>query len=510
MANYVIPLTPARVEADMVRRGSARSRAWERWSGPVPFPTAEARSQRSPRWVGRYRMTTGLLDLGVGVVSVGITYLTRFGLQSTPDMWAFLAVPFVWVFALSASGAYNAQTLGVGPEEYRSVARAGLAMFGAVAVASYLLNASFARGFVIPVSVLLLVGSLTAHSIMRSQLNRRRRTGQCLRSTLVIGPADAVAEVVKEMRSTPASGYEVVGVCVIGKADPEADKVLQGIPVVGRPEGVVGAVDGLGVEVVAVSSHPDLSGPVLRRLGWALAERKVDLVVSPGIMEVAGPRLSLRPAAGISLLHVERPADDVARLFAKRFVDVVLTSFLLLCVWPLGLIVALAIKLESRGPVFFLQQRVGAHGRSFMMVKFRSMVVDAEDRKADVSCGNEVNAVLFKHRRDPRITRVGRVIRRLSIDELPQLLNVLVGHMSLVGPRPPLPSEVARYEPDALQRLRVRPGMTGLWQVSGRSDLDWERSLRLDLWYVDNWTPVLDLQILVRTGRAVLGGAGAY
>jgi exopolysaccharide biosynthesis polyprenyl glycosylphosphotransferase len=272
-------------------------------------------------------------------------------------------------------------------------------------------------------------------------------------------------------------------------------------------------VDELGAETAVVLSHPELSGHGLRQLSWALAERSVDLLVAPGIAEVAAPRLHLQPRAGLSLLHVERPIMGGAKLTIKRVSDAVLSLVLAAFAVPVMVVVGVLIWYEDRGPVLFRQARVGVRGASFHMFKFRTMVVDAEARlnEAKARAGQaQVNEKMFKDRSDPRITRVGRLLRRYSIDELPQLINVVRGDMSLVGPRPPLPSEVATYEEDEIQRLRVRPGMTGLWQISGRADLDWEQSLRLDLWYVDNWTPLLDLMILVRTVRAVLQGRGAY
>jgi len=251
-------------------------------------------------------------------------------------------------------------------------------------------------------------------------------------------------------------------------------------------------------------------GAPLRRLGWALAEREVELIVAPGIIDVAGPRLSLRPAAGLSLLHVERPVMRGGRVVVKRVVNTIAaTAITVLALLPLA-VIALLVRLDTAGPVFFRQERAGAKGTTFPMLKFRKMVLDAEDRLCDLASEPQVNEKLFKLPNDPRVTRVGAVLRRFSLDELPQLMNVLLGHMSVVGPRPPLPREVATYEPDAVQRLRVRPGMTGLWQISGRSRLSWEDALRLDLWYVDNWSPRLDAHILMRTTRAVLGGRGAY
>jgi exopolysaccharide biosynthesis polyprenyl glycosylphosphotransferase len=283
------------------------------------------------------------------------------------------------------------------------------------------------------------------------------------------------------------------------------------VPVFGYPEQAMSAVDLFDAEVVAVSSDPDLYGSELRRLAWSLEEREVDLVVSPGLLGVAGPRLSIRPTAGMPLLHVERPVMSGARRVAKAVVDRLLTLTLAVVALPVLLVIAVAVRLDSRGPVLFRQVRVGEHGETFEMVKFRTMCFDAEARLPSLTgVADAGNSVLFKMKDDPRVTRVGRILRRYSLDELPQLINVLRGEMSLVGPRPPLPREVEAYEPDAVRRLRVKPGLTGLWQVSGRSDLSWDESLRLDLWYVDNWSFVLDVQILIRTARAVLHGSGAY
>jgi exopolysaccharide biosynthesis polyprenyl glycosylphosphotransferase len=273
---------------------------------------------------------------------------------------------------------------------------------------------------------------------------------------------------------------------------------------------VLQAVAETGAHVVAIVSHPDLSGQALQRLSWALEERDVELIVSPGIIEVAGPRLSIRPVAGLSLLHLERPSVRGGRMLGKVVFDRMVGLLLLTLTAPLLLALAVAVRATSRGPALFRQTRVGVEGREFVMLKFRSMVVDADAKRAALMTLNEGNGVLFKLRKDPRITRIGGILRRFSLDELPQLVNVVRGDMSLVGPRPPLPEEVAGYSSDASRRLKVRPGLTGLWQVSGRSDLTWEESLKLDLRYTDNWSLALDLSILWRTVRAVFRGAGAY
>ena len=284
-----------------------------------------------------------------------------------------------------------------------------------------------------------------------------------------------------------------------------------GVPVIRGtdPRSVLRTVDDVGADVVAVASSPDLSGHALRRLAWALDERDVDLIVSPGIVEVAGPRLSIRPVAGLSLLHLERPAMRGGRMLVKRALDRLLGSALFVVFSPVLAATAIAVKLGSPGPVLFHQLRIGEDGRPFEMLKFRSMVLNAEERWAELAEVDEGNGVLFKIGPTPRHPG-RRLLRRYSLDELPQLLNVVRGDMSLVGPRPPLPQEVIAYTDDATRRLRVRPGMTGLWQVSGRSDLSWEESIRLDLRYVDNWSLALDATILWRTWRAVLGRSGAY
>jgi exopolysaccharide biosynthesis polyprenyl glycosylphosphotransferase len=435
----------------------------------------------------------------------------RFGTGEFWGGWALAIAPLLWVVTLAFAGTYRLQVLGGGSDEYRAISRSFVILVGLIAVVSYVGAFDLPRGLVLPLLPAMFVGSLVMHWLFRKGLIRSRVDGEASLSTVVVGRADSVAQMIREITSAPEAGMNVVGACVSGLDSTwTGEQTIEGVRVFGPPESALAAVDFLDAEMVAVSSHPDLTGAPLRRLGWALAERQVELVVSPGIVEVAGPRLSLRPAAGLSLLHVERPINSGSRMVAKRLLDSVVGTALTLLALPLFLIIAVLVKVTSPGPVFFRQERVGVRGESFQMIKFRTMVVDAEARLAAMSRDGQANSVLFKDRRDPRITSVGRVLRKLSIDELPQLFNVLLGDMSLVGPRPPLRREVDAYEPDAVQRLRVRPGMTGLWQISGRSDLNYEQSIRLDLWYVDNWSPILDLQILVRTFKAVIEGRGAY
>ena len=447
----------------------------------------------------------------MSAVVAGMTALgVRFGFDSLHPNYLFfgVALPVLWVVAVFAQRGYEQRYLGTGPEEYRRVAYAGLLLFTAIAVYSFSLRSDLARGFVAIAVPLTLLLSLLVRNVLRARLFRLRVAGIGMQRVLVVGRADAVVAVIEKLDGEPQHGLKPVGACV-----PTAGvqvSHIHNVPVIGDPRAILSAVDASGAHVVAVVSHPDMSGQALRRLSWALEERDVELIVSPGIIEVAGPRLSIRPVAGLSLLHLQRPTAGGGRFLGKMMFDRVAGLLAILVLSPVFLAAALAVRLTSRGPAIFKQTRVGVDGRPFTMYKFRSMVVDAEARLDALMERSDGNGVLFKIRKDPRITTVGGFMRRFSVDELPQLFNVVKGDMSLVGPRPPLPTEVAGYNSDAVRRLRVRPGLTGLWQVSGRSDLSWEESLLLDLRYADNWSLALDLQILWRTVRAVTRGGGAY
>jgi exopolysaccharide biosynthesis polyprenyl glycosylphosphotransferase len=477
---------------------------------------AARQNKRGPRgrrssWNRDYRRRAIIADFVVATAT-GATSATL----AMPDATVLArvevaaATPVLWLGMLSLVHGYERRFAGSGPEEYRAVTRSAFYLVGAVAVVSYLLPVEVPRVISAVSFTMLFVLGLVARRVVRSDLYRRRSEGRERQETVIIGNLRSVQAMIREIKRAPEQGLHVVAACVSG-LDLQGDRSSQveGIPVFGYPEEAMSAVDLFAADVVAVSSDPDLDGPELRRLAWSLEERDVELVVSPGLLGVAGPRLSIRPTAGMPLLHVERPVMSGARRIVKTVVDKSLTLLLLVVALPVLVAIAVAIHLDSPGPVLFRQTRVGARGEEFAMLKFRTMCLDAEERLACLQ-RDAGNAVMFKMKDDPRVTRVGRLLRRFSLDELPQLANVLKGEMSLVGPRPPLLREVQGYEPDAVRRLRVRPGLTGLWQVSGRSDLTWDESLRLDLWYVDNWCLALDLQILVRTARAVVRGSGAY
>lgn len=461
----------------------------------------------SGRLLDRYRARLIGTDVIVGVVAGLTALLIRFHGQISPAyVVVTLFAPALWVLAVALQRGYENRFLGTGPEEYRRLADAALLTFAVAAAGSFVSRSELSRGYVMIALPLALTLSLLLRRRLRSWLFARRLAGQGLSRVLLVGREDAVDHLVEQLEREPWHGLVPVGACISGRADATAS----GAASHSVGDEIIAAVDRFRAEVVAVTSHPDLSGDALRRLAWELEERELELIVSPGIVEVAGPRLSIRPVAGLSLLHLGRPVTSGGRMLLKSVLDRLLALGLIVAASPVLIVAALAVKLTSRGPVLFRQTRIGVEGRPFQMLKFRSMVVDAEERRAELEALNEHDGVLFKIRNDPRVTRVGAVLRRFSIDELPQLWNVIRGDMALVGPRPPLPEEVAKYDTDAARRLRVRPGLTGLWQVSGRSDLTWEESLRLDLRYVDNWNFWLDVAILWRTWRAVVGRSGAY
>ncbi|WP_242454124.1 sugar transferase [Bailinhaonella thermotolerans] len=476
-----------------------------------PGPVAVGRpAERVPGWARRHQVLAFAADLVCALAAGVLAVLIRFGdvtPHAAPYAVTSLVFPLAWALALAASRAYDARIFGIGSDEFRRVARAGFALTAAVAIGAYVTKTDVARGYVVlalPACTLL---TLWARYAMRRRLHRRRVRGQCMHRVVAVGHPAAVADLVTQFRRERYHGMEVVA-CCLPEADAARHRRIAGVPVLGDFSDVPLAVPLTGSDTVAVLACPEMDGVALRRLAWRLEKSRTDLVVAPALMEVAGPRTTIRPVAGLPLLHVEHPELAGASRVVKALFDRCVAALALLALTPLLLAVAIAVRSTGPGPVLFRQRRVGRDGRLFTLYKFRTMVEDAERLK--VALDSDVQGVLFKVRHDPRITPVGAWLRRHSLDELPQLLNVLRGDMSLVGPRPPLPQEVAKYGDDVRRRLVVRPGMTGLWQVSGRSDLSWEESVRLDLRYVENWSLMLDLQILWKTWSAVVRGAGAY
>jgi exopolysaccharide biosynthesis polyprenyl glycosylphosphotransferase len=346
---------------------------------------------------------------------------------------------------------------------------------------------------------------LAARFALRRALYRERASGRCMISVLAVGRESAVGDLIAECRREPYHGLKVVAACIAG--DSTASEV-GGVPVAGDLDDVANVTRNLNAAMVVMLSCPEIDGIKLRTLAWKLEGTGTDLCVTPALLDVT--RAGRRPAAGLTLLHVDHPRLSGARQMAKDLFDRCAAACALVVLAPLMLGIAVAIKLSDPGPALFVETRVGKGGRPFKIYKFRTMVVNAEALLSEVAEKNDGDGVLFKIRKDPRVTAIGVRLRKSSLDELPQLFNVLKGDMSLVGPRPALPQEAAIYADRVRNRLVVKPGLTGTWQVNGRSDLSWEETVRLDLRYVENWSFALDLQILWKTFSVIFRGAGAY
>lgn len=448
--------------------------------------------------------------------AVGIGYLTRF--QGEPALGA--AVPYaliapvlalVWLGALWGLRCYDYRVIGYGAEEYRRVLSASFRLAATVAIGLYLLDIGVSRGF-LAISFLAGTATLTlGRFLANKRLHRARARGEgWSRRVLVVGDPAHLYELMLQLRRGAYTGYQVVGACIPDALRAPQPQTFGEVPVVGTFRNIPESAQLVGADTVAVTASGELTASRLRRLGWELEGTDIDLVVTPALTDVAGPRIHTRPVAGLPMIHVAAPEFEGGRKVVKELVDRVVALIALVLLLPVFLVVALAIRLDSKGPVFFKQIRIGRKGKEFNLYKFRTMVAGAHAMKDILADRNETDGLLFKIRNDPRVTRVGRWLRSWSLDELPQLLNVLLGHMSLVGPRPPLPEEVAQYDRDVARRLLVKPGITGLWQVSGRSDLSWMDGIRLDLYYVENWSLTTDLVILWKTVGAVLRRQGAY
>lgn len=482
---------------------------------PAAVPDLGGVTGRAPadRWVweARYVQLLLVVDFLATLLATLAAFVLRFqGAEYARWYLALSAlIPAVWLGVLALTHAYERRLLFVGGDEYQRILRAGVRLTAGMALASYILNADLARGYLLIVLVLTTALSLLGRFLLRKLLHRGRRRGAYMHRVLVVGHAAAVAQVTRQLHRRYHHGLQVIGACLPPGQLTDGARMVA-VPIFGTLTTAANSAAAAGADTVMVLSCPELDGSMLRRLAWELERDDIDLIVSASLVDTAGERITMRPVDGLPMMHIEHPHLTGGRRLVKAVFDVSLAAALLVLLAPVLLVLALVVKLDSGGSVLFRQTRIGRSGESFQIVKFRTMYADAEQHLAAVRTRNESSGVLFKIRDDPRITRSGRWMRRYSLDELPQLMNVVRGDMSLVGPRPPLPAEVERYPQDMRRRLVVKPGMTGLWQVSGRSDLSWDEAIRLDLQYVENWSLTVDLVILMRTATAVMRASGAY
>ncbi|WP_030200502.1 sugar transferase [Streptomyces sp. NRRL S-87] len=461
------------------------------------------------RWYLPAALTTDLLGAGVPVALV-------FNASDQPrPVGCALGAALVWTGVQALRRRYAGRALG----ESRGVLPVlhdWLILIGVLAVARAATGESSAPLVSLCALVPALLLTVACHKLTYRHLGAARREAQAVSRVLVVGEPEAAEAVIGHLAGRTDHPYVVVGAVPIGPG-----RLTSGVPEPARlgaeaaeglseAEAVLTAVRDQHADLVLVAPGARLAGERLRRIAWALHDAGLELAVFPGLVEISVKRLETLSAGGLAVLRVAPPVSRGIQPVLKSALDRVGAALGLLVLAPVFLGLVAAIRLGSPGPAFYTQRRIGRDGEPFTMWKFRTMVVDADRLKAELAGSNENDGHMFKMRRDPRVTRVGRLLRRTSLDELPQLFNVLTGQMSLVGPRPPLPEEVAEYDEVELRRLSVRPGMTGLWQISGRSDLSWDETIALDLQYVDNWSFTSDVDLVARTFRAVVDGRGAY
>ncbi|OBK24241.1 sugar transferase [Mycobacterium asiaticum] len=472
------------------------------------------------RWQQQYSARLRITDSIIVCAAIMLAQLVRFG--DTPNMSGYpgpvmtlfsCLFAVLWLSSISVFHTRSPRIIGAGIDEYRRIASASFSVFGIIAMVTLLAKIELARGYLavaLPVGTL---GLLASRNLWRKYVWHRRAQGAYQTMVLAIGDRSGVAHLAYELIRSPKDGYVVVGVCIPGYGPRRGETLTvqdREIPILGDETSAVAALEECGADTVAVTRTEHFGVHGIRELMWQLETLDVDLVVSPGVMDVAGARLTMRPIAGFPLLHVDKPQYEGTQRIQKRAFDFCFALFALVVTAPLLFAAAAAIRMTSKGPIFYRAERIGLDGQPFTMLKFRTMVEDADQQIESLLPLNQGAGMLFKIHRDPRVTPVGRILRRYSIDELPQFINVLKRDMSVVGPRPPLRREVENYDGEVKRRLLVKPGVTGLWQVSGRSDLSWEDSVRLDLSYVDNWSMAGDLVIIARTLKAVLASDGAY
>ncbi len=489
---------------------------------PAPVrPPQPVNLDPARRWQHQYSRRLRITDVLIVCAAVALAQFVRFGDSPHASVYSgwvmtLFSVVFamLWLTSIAAFRARSIRVIGAGIEEYRRIVSASFWTFGIIAMVTLLAKIFLARGYLavaLPVGTL---GLLISRGLWRYYIAGKRADGKYQTMVLAIGDRKGVAQLIEELTRNPRAGYVVVGAGIPGYG-PSRGKTLvvkgQEIPILGDESHALAAIPHYNADTVALTGTERFGAQGIRQLMWRLETMDVDLVVAPGVMDVAEGRLALRPVAGFPLLHVEKPQYQGAKSFQKRGFDSCFALAALIGTSPLLIGAAIAIKLSSEGPVFYPSERIGLDGKPFTMLKFRTMVDGADRQIPQLLALNESEGgVLFKIREDPRVTSVGRILRRFSIDELPQFINVLKQDMSVVGPRPPLPEEVKQYNGDVKRRLLVKPGVTGLWQVNGRSDLPWEESVRLDLSYVDNWSMASDFLLIAKTLKAVVASDGAY
>jgi len=463
--------------------------------------TRQPRISTRNEFLRDYQLRVRALDVAVILTAIvfglllGWGYGGEFFSDDRPRQFFSVALLIIWPVALWQAQSTKATIIANGLGEYRRVILATVWTGLIVMSLAYLTNTTYGRWFLFGVLFSGLFLLLIERNLMRRWLHRRMAEGQPLHRVFLIAPPSRLAKLQDDLARSQGR-FVTVGCLALDEA--------------WDPQTAVDLALASKADTLLFAPGGDMDPQQTRRLGWAMEDTDLSLMVSASLVEVAGPRLSVEPVEALSFVRVDMPKFSGTAVVLKAITDVIGSSILLILLGLPMLLMALVIRRGSPGPALFKQERVGMDGRRFECWKFRTMYEDADARRDELRAAHGDDGATFKMADDPRVTRVGRFLRRFSLDELPQLVNVWRGEMSLVGPRPHPTDDVERYDDLAVRRLRARPGMTGLWQVRGRSDLSWEESVRLDLYYVENWSLSMDFVIMASTVSAVLGGRGAY
>jgi exopolysaccharide biosynthesis polyprenyl glycosylphosphotransferase len=459
----------------------------------------------SAEWKPKLRRKIGIVDFFVLLLVTVVNLRIRFPQIWVDDLTNYeiknigiaTVILLSWLVVLWFNGSRDTNILGFGADEYKRLINATLFSFTFIAFVSYIFKLEISRGFVLLIFPTGLISLFISRRILRKRLLKSRNEGRYVSRVLLLhsGEADPVE---KRLLLAKHAGLNIVYKLKTQESQEFNHKQI-----------VVAALAN-NCDQIMVGQSAIISASELRNLGWALEETTIDLVVAPAVTEIAGPRLKVSNVEGLPLLHLDQPVFSGSAKAAKRLLDLFLSAVGLILISPLLIVIALVIKSHDRGTVLYSQKRIGQNNKEFNVYKFRTMYEGSHEKRDEVMAQTNKDLRLAKSPNDPRITKPGAFLRRWSIDEIPQIINVFKGEMSLVGPRPPLSVEVNMYEKSERRRLLVKPGLTGLWQVSGRSELDWEDAVRLDLYYVENWSLTLDILILIRTAAAVWRGEGAY
>jgi len=483
-----------------------------------PHASAVRHPDSAVVWARAYKAKLLLTDIVIIVVALTAALLTGAEVTNIPEfiasvpalLWSGLAaIALTWIFLLEIFHTRDCRVLGTGPEEYKRLITACMIAFSLVSIALLQLEVGFPGPTAVLTMAIGLAGLLLSRWAWRRWLNRQRKLGRALSRAVVIGTRAEVDYVISRVTGSVNVAFDIVGVLTAPDLKQASKRGVTKDRGFG-PKEIARAAAELRADAVIVAGNHGSGNDFIRNLAWQLEGTAAELILASRLANVAGPRIHFRPIEGLPLIHVEIPQFEGSKHVVKRGLDIVVSALALVMLTPLFLILAVAIRSNSPGGAFFSQVRVGRNLETFRMFKFRSMVADATEKLAELSEHNQGSGVLFKLKNDPRVTGIGRVIRKYSLDELPQIWNVLKGDMSLVGPRPPLPSEVQAYKGKVNRRMYIKPGLTGMWQINGRSDLNWEDSVRLDLYYVENWSVVGDLIIMWRTVKVILRPVGAY